>query len=101
MHPSDVSATPAPDESVTGPAFALALMKESDRPVGLLQVVNVGYDGRELETWYQLELAAGRLAGYLPVAEITHHGSATGGVWDVPAGVTVFPGMKLAKSSTR
>jgi hypothetical protein len=99
MHPSDVSATaqPGPEEYVTGPAFALVL----HQPGALtLDVVKVGYDAGELETWYKLECAAGRLGEYNSVGDLTHRGSASGGVWDIPPGQPVCPGMKLAKSRT-
>lgn len=97
MHPSDVSATPAPDESVTGPAFALCL---SEPGAPAMDVVKAGYDDRELETWYRLELEAGHLTDYAVVSDTSRRNSAGGGVWAIPAGVTVFPGMRLAKSRT-
>jgi hypothetical protein len=99
MHPSDVSATaqPAAEEYVTGPAFALVLHK----PGGLtLDVVKVGYNGGELETWYRIERSAGRLEAYDRVLDLTHRGSASGGVWEIPPGQPVCPGMKLAKART-
>ena len=100
MHPSDVSATaqPGPEEYVTGPAFALVL----HRPGALtLDVVKVGYDAGELETWYKIEHNAGRLNDYELVHDLTHRGSTSGGVWDVPPGQPVCPGMKLAKARTK
>jgi hypothetical protein len=99
MHPSDVSATaqPGPEEYVTGPAFALVLLQPGHLT---LDVVKVSYDAGELETWYTIERAAGRMDDYGPVADITHRGNAMGGIWDVPPDRSVCPGMKLAKSST-
>jgi hypothetical protein len=98
--PSDVSATaqPAPGEYVTGPAFALVLHK----PGALtLDVIKVGYDAGELETWYRLETEAGRLRLYDQVHDLAHRGSPSGGVWEIPPGQPVCPGMKLAKARTR
>jgi hypothetical protein len=98
--PSDVSATtqPGPEEYVTGPAFALVLHQPGHLT---LDVVKVGYDAGELETWYRIERSAGRLEAYDRVLDITHRGSASGGIWDIPPGTPVCPGMKMAKSSTR
>lgn len=99
MHPSDVSATPqpGPEEYVSGPAFALVLHKPGAMT---LDVVKVSYDAGELETWYQIEHTAGRLADYDLVRDLTHRGSASGGVWDIPPGLSICPGMNLAKMST-
>jgi hypothetical protein len=95
--PSDVSATAAPSENVTGPAFALCLLRPG-HPT--MDVVKVGYDAGELETWYRLELTSGRLGDYLTLDDVALRNKASGGVWDIPPGATVFPGMRLAKSST-
>lgn len=97
--PSDVSATtqPGPEEYVTGPAFALVLHKPGTLT---MDVVRVGYDAGELGTWYKIEHTAGRLGEYDLVRDLTHRDSASGGIWGIPPGQAVCPGMKLAKSST-
>ena len=97
--PSDVSATPqpGPGEYVTGPAFALVLVKPGLR---LMEVARVGYDAGELATWYQLELAAGRLAGYDHADTTLRNKQDRGSIWDIPPGTAVCPGMKLTKVST-
>lgn len=99
MHPSDISATvqPGPEEYVSGPAFALVLHKPGAMT---LEVVKVSYDAGELSTWYQIEHAAGRLRDYELVSDLTHLGSASGGVWEIPPEKSVCPGMNLVKMRT-
>jgi hypothetical protein len=45
-------------------------------------------------------MTSGRLGGYLTLDDVALRNKASGGVWDIPPGATVFPGMRLAKSST-